>query len=338
MANTDPFDVVVQFAKHAAVAPPQPQTLSDLNTAAGLSDVGHMGIGALAVGAGARGLTGLYNLLKRNIRPPQNPYPGALVTRVPVPVEDEEAPPLSRRRRKSASAAAPAMPATPGVADYRNQWWYAPSMLGAGALGMYGGWKSVDDLLNNRREADSTQDVEDSRKDFEQAMLESYPKPRKPSGLPPHGKLAGDQQDETTDAEKLSAALDELYEKLHEKKADFDWTFGRTMNPDTTQGAAAMYGVYGLGSALLAGKMTYDSGMKTNGQAVLRKAIARRNRKQFAQRPSEMLAVPDEIKVPGREFAPGGEADLDAEQNADPSEPSLAATGDRSRKIIRGIL
>ena len=78
--------------------------------------------------------------------------------------------------------------------------------------------------------------------------------------------------------------------------------------------------------------------MKTNNSAVLQKAIERRNRAAYRNKPSEIMAVPHGVPVPSTEFFEGGQADMDAEVDRDPSEPNLMGAKPRSRKIIRGIL
>ena len=333
MSDINPFEVAARFAKSVKQADPNPAlagpTMNQLNWNSTVGDVTQMGLGALAVGAGARGLTGLYNLMTERATRPRNTYPGAMVTRIPIPVQDDEDDKPHHRRK-----VVTATDGGPPVTDYRNGALYMPAMMGAGALGLYGGWKGVDALLQHQRDQASKQKVEDARKDFEQALLESYPKPRKPSGIP---GLKVSQDEQESDGQKLSRALDDLYDKLQEKRA-FDWSIGGMVSPDTTQNLAGMYGTYALGSGLLAGKLTYDAGMKNNGQTVLRKAIARRARRQAMQRPSEILAVPDEVNT-GHTLEPGGMADEDAGRDADSSESGmLDNVKARSRSILRGIV
>jgi hypothetical protein len=298
----DPFATASRLAK-TAVDNTAVNAVNQLNMEAVLRDAAGLGLAGLGIGAGARGLTGLYNTTARRKK---NPYPGAMLTSVPIPVE------------------AGAMGKAGMVDSYQNHWSYAPTLAVAGGLGLYGGWKGVDALLSKRRQDANEQDVEDARQDFERSLVESYPKARKPHGVTSidAGKLAGDQQDT---ALQLGSALDALYDKLQEKQASglASWNFGGLADPNMTQRVAQLYLLYGLGSGGLAGKAMYDAETKQSGPKVLQKAIDRRNRRMYSQRPSEVMAMPKPVPVSENFMSPGGGADRDMQAEADPSEKSL---------------
>jgi hypothetical protein len=349
------FAAAARFAKTAEPQLSTDDQIRQENQGRMLGDMGHMGMAALGVGVGARGLVGLYNMLKRNISPTRVNYPGAIMTSIPVPVgpsEDED-----KRKRKFASDGSAWNPMTyihkgldmlPGqtpsaassksgfqlmgdgpVTNYQNDWRYPMGMMAAGGLGLYGGWKGVDALLNRRRKSDTDSEMEDARGDFEKAMLESYAKPRKPSGFAAPEKVAQDK----TAGEKLGEVLDQLYDKLQPQLSKTaDWTM---FSPDTVQRMGGAYlGYYALPTAALTGKILYDKAKKTNQATALQKAMGRRLRQQYTNQPSEIMAVPREVPTADSEFEEGGGADQDATKSVDA--PELSAVG--PRKISRGIL
>ncbi len=108
---SNPFQAMARFAKQADPA------LDAANFSLAMQSAGNMGLAGFGVGAGARGMVGLWNMLKRNVNPPKLKYPGAVLTTVPIPVDDEE-----EKRTKISSPL-----------GFQNQWYYEPSRVAAGA-------------------------------------------------------------------------------------------------------------------------------------------------------------------------------------------------------------
>lgn len=247
----------------AALAPTTPATKPIYGGDRLLRDTllaGGLGLGA---GAGLAGLRGLYNVIRRNIEESKRPkYPSPQLTPVPYPVtgmdEDEEnAKPL---RRKVAATWYNKLMDIPG---------YVPSVMGAGLLGTMGGLKVVNHLLDKQREQQRAKELEEAETEFEQALVGSYQRPRRPM------KLASD----LSPGQKLSCQLDDLYDRVT-KNAGWLSEFGN------------IYGAYALPTALLSAGWAYNKARSHNPRKIIDDAVKQRLRRAYANRPSEMLTVP----------------------------------------------
>lgn len=256
----NPFAALAKFAAPAAAAFPTPD---EQMAAQGAREVGQIGLAGLGVGAGLAGLRGLYNLVRRRAgSPPRRRYPAAITTDVPVPVEvaDKAAADGTTATTKAAHSSTMTLP------------WYGAAATGAGALGLYGGWKGVDAVFSAQKEHEKQRQLEDAKRDFEQALVSTYPSPRPAGSLP------------MTDGEKLGAALDALYDAVCQKRA-WDWN-------DIPGGLASGYGAYALATGAPAAMWAYNKTESGSRRNVLNKAMKLRDRRNYLSRPPEVYAVP----------------------------------------------
>lgn len=175
-----------------------------------------IGLGGLGVGAGARSLLGVRDLLLggRNRLGYAMPVP----TRLPVPVpeitEDEEEEPL----RKTAAL----------ISKEAQLRWQVPASAALGIGGVAGGWKLMDAILDSRRRAEIDQELADVQSEYEEALRDQYE-----AALTKRG------------------ALDDIFEKLAAlEKQGFNWpdaweaaigTYLTALGATTTAGAVGGY-------------------------------------------------------------------------------------------------
>ena len=140
--------------------------------------VGGVGLG---VGAASRGIYGLLNMLNRSHRGPEKIRPtGYLPTRFPLQREEEEEPkaasemptkqafdPLAWLKSLAKGEKATSKSGIP---------WYPAGMVGAGVGGLYGGYKGVDHLLDERRRKAHEDELEQARQEFHAALASRYGK------------------------------------------------------------------------------------------------------------------------------------------------------------------
>ena len=89
MTKRNPFITVSKFIKRAdPSAAPIPSVEDQLQSQA-FRHMGYYGLAALGVGAGVRGLQGIADLIQRRTNPQKTRYPQAVVTKVPIPVDDD---------------------------------------------------------------------------------------------------------------------------------------------------------------------------------------------------------------------------------------------------------
>lgn len=191
--------------------------------------------------------------------------------------------------------------------------WYGPAMLFGGLAGLGVGWKGMDKVLDARRQREMNSQLDGARQEFHDALLSQYDEPVKvhPNAISGGNKKAAS---DSTMAH-VGQALDTLFEKfasvLQEAEVIADKPAGTKLAfdvPNAAGSATGMYGMYAGLSALMAGSLMYDKINKRSRSAVINKALQRRQRRQFMQRPTEIYAVPEAVpaKTPGV-------TDLDAE-------------------------
>lgn len=243
-----------------------------------LSDVGHVGLAALGVGAGARGLMGLYNLLRER---PTNTRSGPTALPLPypdpnAPIEDEEEGPDVLKMGFSISDYLPSLDGS-DASTKAGIPWYNPAMVMTGVAGLGAGWKGVDMLLDKRRQSEREQELEKARQEFHAALMQQH----------------GVKQSADDPMVKVGEALDELYDT-------FEATFGTATEKqaDWLNGAGAAlggYGTYAGLTGLLAGALVYDKTRKRSRASIVQKALQRRERRKFQQQPPEIYAIPEPI-------------------------------------------
>lgn len=140
---------------------------------------------------------------------------------------------------------------------------YLPTMLIGAPLAAYGGWKGMDYIFDSQRKARQQRKTDKAKKDYEQAVLESY-KQGSDEGLP-------------------TEKLDQAFDKMQKGASWWDDMSG------TAKGLAATY-------ALLSGPAAYmyvnDKMKKSSRRAVLEKAMKERARRAAQQQPMELYATP----------------------------------------------
>jgi len=172
-------------------------------------------------------------------------------------------------RKYSADKQAIDMP-KPGPTSKPGLWWYMPSMLGAGALGGYGGWKLIDHILDKRRRQEIDDEVDESRNEFQEALVSQY-------------KRGSDSE--------LGVALDELYNKMNKEALDLD----SIVSPDTRGRALGAYATYAIPSSILGYLLVKGLADRGSRGKILEKAQRSRALKQQQSRPAELYAVPTPI-------------------------------------------
>ena len=229
-----------------------------------MKDVGNLGMAALGVGLGGRGLVGLLNLLKQR---PKKPRSGPALLPLPYPAEPKMAGFMGGDSATSKS----------GIP------WYGPAMFFSGLAGLGAGWKGMDAVLDRRRRKELESQTNRARQEFNQAMMASYDHPIQT-------KLASD-----TTMQEVGNGLDQVFIKFA-TLLDMAQTnpLLKTAFDAKNMGGAAVgsYGLYAGLSGLLAGSLLYGKTKKRSQAAIIQKALQRRQRRQFMQQPTEIYATP----------------------------------------------
>ena len=224
-----------------------------------LQNAGMIGAVGLGTGAAARGLTGLMQLINRNINKPRRSYPSSVPVDMPLQQEEEEL-------------------KVAGVADFmKGEYaqsvsgvpWAMPAAVGAGAAGLMGGWSAMDYLLDKRRKGDLQAELDKAKQEYEAALMSSSM----------HGKMAAEGT--------LSRDLDNLYDELTKKATS--WT-------DLAGRGAGAYGIYGGVAGLTSALLAYNWDKKRQRRALLDKALKERRKRRFSSQPAAMYVRPQQSK------------------------------------------
>jgi hypothetical protein len=262
----------------------------------------HAALFAGALGVGGRTLQGVGDFFGRNLGdPPKVPLRQSTIP-VPVPIDLNSRP---RSRTKRADVLAPPAefhkepltwtaqhlanrlgtmraPGTPESTTHRllSGWgaqspadmpWVYPAGAAAVGAGLYGGYKLTDWLLDKTRKREIDSELEQARKEYQEAML---------------GQYAGQK----------TAAVDPI-DQLFEKQAIL--------------GKALGLGLLGMGAVGLAsGLGSYSWARKHSRSKALEEAIRRRQEALFAQAPRPIMAIPVPQQV-GQPFVMPGEEDAE---------------------------
>lgn len=256
-----------------------------------MGNVGRLSMATLGIGAGLRGAMGLYNVLKNNIGKPRKTRSGPSLLSLPYPVAKE---------------AAEGENFLPEVTQVKSLPWYGPAMMFGGLASLGAGWKGVDMVLKRRAQRDREAQLGAARKHFHEALLNQYDKPYAAAG--PMGKIGSDEPN-------LGRELDRLYDAVEKVAA-----LGGLVPDDMAGQGLGWYGMIGGGAAALTGAMVYDKMKKRQQRAILEKALMKRERRRFAQQPTEITAVPEPFHQPS--FNPRAEMKLLRQPPEDP-EPIL---------------
>lgn len=294
----------------------QSQSSNEVLRALALRDVVNTGLLGFGVGAGSRGLYGLFNLLTRQQRGPEQVRPvGHIPTEFPVEKDEKEkkkklahdgldtvAPTRSDTEARPYGIAPPWLANVPFLDDEAQResqvltkqagfWsgtqattrtgipWYLTGNMAAGTGGAVGGWKLMDLLLDRRRSSAQEDELEKAREEFREALL---------------SRRVGTKR--ASDGNTLGEDLDLLFDTLSEKcasteKAAADEGEGSDLMNLLGQGAG-VYGLYAAGSGLLGGVLMYNAAKKRQRRALLEQAKKERERMAFERRPPRIEAFP----------------------------------------------
>lgn len=237
---------------------------------------------ALGVGGGLRGLYGLLNQAGRNLESPRATVPAPMAVDVPINIPAEKP-----RRRKRASpndwSYAITEPAkklfdmgagalgwgAEGVSNAaKGQHATTPTglpqhlprmVLGPIAAGA-AGYKLTDWLLDQRRRKAVEEDVEDAKKDYEEAIF---------------GKGA--------------EAVDGLFDALEKQALGEGFSMG-----DLPGAATGAYLTYALASPLIMGNIAYENAKKMNRKSLINAAQKARMRMRYETSPAPVFATPSQ--------------------------------------------
>lgn len=239
--------------------------------------VKRLGLAMAGVGAGWRGLEGLVNLSRRNIKPRPPSLMQEHYVDVPVPRRDKQADDgwLSQTLQ---GVAKPFSDSWQGRVSHPSRIpWFPLAAAGVGAGGLYGGYKLTDMLLDKRRQADLDRELEESRREYELALR---------------------------GGSKLATELDRLCDEA-EKRA---WISPDLAGP-TAGTAMTLLGALSLGSGLLA----YDITKGRQPADVLREAKRRQARARLRKMPPPIYARVSGTDVPSEEEQMGEPLDKAAD-------------------------
>lgn len=242
-----------------------------------MRDILSAGIKGVGAGAVIRGLAGLSGLFEG----------GKSVD--PVPTNSVEMPVVLREDDKEKQAVESAQPTSvEGLSSYM------PGLMLSGGLGIYGGWKGVDLLLDQQRKRKTEQELENAKAMYADALKGAYKKAEAAETI---GQQLGRQLDELYDnMVKSAGVIDWAKTKATDMNTAFDDTFPNAKGMGT--GMAAMYAIptaaagYGIVNRIM---------QNTSKRRLLEKAMRERARRQNAMRPAELYAVP----VPEKELSEG---------------------------------
>jgi len=196
----------------------------------------------IAAGGGAalRGFSGLRNLLTSDAEP--------------IPSRTVDMPVMYAKPREKEAYSKRSVP------------YYIPGMPLGAPLAAYGGWKGIDALMDKQRRHKSDDELEMAKKDYEQALLDSYK----------------EGSDKSTDE-----LLDTVFKQYSKTANVRDWV-------DTAKGLGL---TYALASAPLGYMVVNNAMKKSSKRRLLEKAMRERARLQAARQPAELYAIPQPKEI-----------------------------------------
>jgi hypothetical protein len=234
---------------------------------------------ALGVTAGAgiaaRGAMGLGKQFSRAVRGPSRTMPTQQMLQVPV--EYEMDPEEQKLANDGAADAGGSVLDSIGKSfgsfihgDNASRWygvpWAMPAVAGAGAGGLYGGWKLTDYVMDRRRKQEMKAKLDRARKEYREALL---------------GKSASDGQE--TEATLLHDELVALHKEANDAY-------------DAMGALAGMYGTAAGGVGLLGMLAAYNWAKKRQRRELVDKAQKRRFADRQMRQPLPLQAVPVAVK------------------------------------------
>jgi hypothetical protein len=232
-----------------------------------LRNAASLGVVGLGAGAAGRGLTGLVQLINRNMSKPRRSYPPAIPVDLPLQKQDEEAPDQPKFAASADFLRGDYAQSVGGVP------WAIPAAVGAGAAGMYGGWNAMDYLLDKRRKGDLEAELEQAKQEYEAALMSNA-----------GGKQAADGT--------LAADLDKLYDAVVEKQSQTSGEKKATSAADWAGFGLGNYGIYAGATGLTGAMLAYSYAKKRQRRAVIERALKERRKRRFSSQPAAMYVRP----------------------------------------------
>jgi hypothetical protein len=286
-----------------------------------LQDILRMGLFMAGAGGAVRGARGLWNLGRRNLQPNEPPKLTSRLMDIPVPSEDEEKMASDGTDPLSKYVVNPIRDAFQGNVDDPAGWpFYIPGLTAAAGLGLWGGYKGVDKIMDLRRKQQQQEELEAAKKRYEEALrgktalsqdLDTLFDMWKQADQIPGGladnkadshytrselmqgqKVEMEHTDEPGKAKEIAKdhleESGEYYDELAKmeaglKEAGLPETYGKALGWGLTMG---------LPIALISGLATYDLTHKRSPSKVLDKAKQKRRRELAQRRPPALYARP----------------------------------------------
>lgn len=231
-----------------------------------------LGLLFTGIGVGARGAKGLYNMVRRDLQPPQQHASMPQEMILPIEQEKESVAPTQMDPRRWLAWPSEIGKALRGETSSTGGWAFAMPMAAmAGGAGLIGGYKLTDLLLDQRRKAQIDSDVERAKQRYEEA-------------------LSGQS--------KLGQALDQLFDLCQEKQASAD-IWGHIIGGGLT---------IGIPASILSGMVAYDLAKKRTPAELIRKARQRSQTTQYQRQPTPVYVEPS-FQAPNEEELQGDPLD-----------------------------
>jgi len=154
-----------------------------------------------------------------------------------------------------------------------------PLGIAGGGLGLYGGWKLMDYLMDKRREAESDDELAEAKLEYESALRGAT-------------KESADNE--------LSRELDSLADNMDKLANDKDWidkVLG-FLGPENVGSTLGLYGGYAVSAAGLAAMLSYPVFKKRRKKTLLEKAKKTRRRTQAAKFPKPIRLSVESLGLP----------------------------------------
>lgn len=232
-----------------------------VNRNASMQNWARVGLMGLGVGAAARGSASLLQLLRNNSTRgalSRSATLGPTILSLPAPATDEDE---EKEKRAQFLGTEDLVKAWTGDTRTPSGWmFHYPGAVGAGMLGLIGGYQGAGKLVDHRRKARLKSRLDKAKEEYEAVLSGQH---------------------------KLAEDLTELRERLVEKKALL------SASPEAVGKTLGMYmTAIGIPTAA-AGYMSYSLARKNDRERILARARKERERQLWRQSPQPLLVLPE---------------------------------------------